>query len=492
MTGLDRRSFLKCSAAGTLGYMAGAWARPATAREEAPRKKPNFVFFLIDDMGWRDAGCFGSTFYETPNIDRLAREGMRFTDAYAACPVCSPTRASIMTGKNPARLHLTNFLVGQRWPKDSPLVNIPDWQKFLPLEEVTIAEALKEAGYATGYVGKWHLGNTPYTPEAQGFDFNKGGCHMGAPKTYFDPYSIPNLPDRKKGEYLTDRLADEAIRFIEAHRDAPFFLYFAHYAVHVPLQAKDDRTAKYAAKAGAMAATDVPEFGQEGRNRVRQVQNHPVYAGMVESVDDSVGRVMKKLADLGLDDNTIIFFFSDNGGLSTAEGWPTSNLPLRAGKGWLYEGGVREPMIVRAPGFTRPGSACTEPVISTDFYPTMLELSGLPLRPTQHVDGVSFVSLLKGEKMTRGPIYWHYPHYSNQGGAPAGAIRQGDWKLVEWYEDNRVELYNLADDPGERNDLAGDKPEKAKELLGLLEDWRRSVSAQMPTRKEPTRPGGKG
>jgi arylsulfatase A-like enzyme len=418
---------------------------------------------------------------------------MRFTDAYAACPVCSPTRASILTGKNPARLHLTNFLVGPRWPEDSPIVPIPDWQKFLPLEEVTIAEALKEAGYATGYVGKWHLGNTPYTPEAQGFDFNKGGCHMGAPKTYFDPYSIPNLPDRKKGEYLTDRLADEAIRFIEAHRDEPFFLYFAHYAVHIPLQAKDDRTAKYAAKAKAMAATDVPEFGQEGRNKVRQVQNHPVYAGMVESVDDSVGRIMKKLADLGVDDNTIIFFFSDNGGLSTAEGWPTSNLPLRAGKGWLYEGGIREPTIIKWPGVTPPGSTCDTPMISDDFYPTILQMAGLRLRPEQHMDGTSLVPLLKGQGgWRRDTLSWHYPHYSNQGSAPAGAIRDGDWKLIEWYEDGRLELYNLRDDLGEANDLATAMPEKARELQKMLAEWRRSVSAQMPARKEPTRPGGKG
>jgi len=491
MTGLDRRSFLKCSAAGTLGFLAGAWARPVRAKEkEAPPKKPNFVFILVDDLGWRDVGCFESTFYETPNIDRLAREGMRFTDAYAACPVCSPTRASIMTGKNPARLHLTNFLVGQRWPADSPIVNIPNWQKFLPLEEVTIAEALKEAGYATGYVGKWHLGNTP---EAQGFDFNAGGCHMGLPPTYFDPYGIPKLPNRRPGEYLTDRLADEAIRFIEAHRDEPFFLYFAHYAVHTPLQAKDDRTAKYAAKAGATAATDVPEFGREGRNKVRQVQNHPVYAGMVESVDDSVGRVMKKLADLGLDDNTIIFFFSDNGGLSTAEGWPTSNLPLRAGKGWLYEGGIREPTIIKWPGVTPPGFTCDTPMISDDFYPTILQMAGLGLRPEQPMDGTSLVPLLRRESgWGRDTLHWHYPHYSNQGGAPAGAIRRGDWKLVEWYEDGRLELYNLRDDLGEAKDLAAAMPEKARELQKMLADWRKSVGAQMPARKEPTRPGGKG
>jgi len=492
MTGLDRRSFLKCSAAGALGCIAGAWARCATAKEEVPRKKPNFVFFLVDDLGWRDVGCYGTKFYETPNIDRLAREGMRFTDAYAACPVCSPTRASIMTGKYPARLHLTDFLVGQRWPADSPIVNIPDWQKFLPLEEVTIAEALKESGYATFFAGKWHLGNEGFWPEDQGFDVNKGGCERGGPyggKKYFSPYGNPRLEDGPDGEHLPLRLGRETADFIEAHKDGPFLAYLSFYSVHTPLMTTKELGAKYEAKQKNAPAT---AWGQEGERKVRLVQNHAVYAGMVEAMDTAVGIVMDRLDRLGLAENTAVFFMSDNGGLSTSEGHPTANVPLRAGKGWLYEGGVREPMIVRAPGVTRPGSACPEPVISTDFYPTMLELAGLPLRPRQHVDGTSFVPLLEGGKMTRGPIYWHYPHYSNQGGAPAGAIRQGDWKLIEYFEDGRLELYNLRDDLGEQKDLATAMPEKARELQKMLADWRRSVGAQMPARKEQTRPGGKG
>ena len=491
MTGLDRRSFLKYSAAGTLGCLAGAWARFATAKENVPRKKPNFVFFLIDDLGWRDVGCFGSTFYETPNIDRLARDGMRFTDAYAACPVCSPTRASIMTGKYPARLHLTDFLVGRRWPKDSPIVPIPDWQKFLPLEEVTIAEALKESGYATFFAGKWHLGPEGFWPENQGFDVNKGGGEHGGPyggKKYFSPYGNPRLENGPPGEYLPLRLGRETADFIEAHKDGPLLAYLSFYSVHTPLMTTKELGAKYEAKQKNAPAT---EWGQEGERKVRLVQNHAVYAGMVEAMDTAVGIVLDRLDRLGLAENTAVFFMSDNGGLSTSEGHPTANVPLRAGKGWLYEGGVREPMIVRAPGVTRPGSACTEPVISTDFYPTMLELAGLPLRPNQHVDGVSFVSLLEGRKMTRGPIYWHYPHYGNQGGAPGGAVRDGDWKLIEWYEDGRLELFNLRDDLGEANDLATAMPEKARELQKMLAEWRRTVGAQMPARKEPTRTGGK-
>jgi len=456
--------------------------------EEVPPKKPNFVFFLIDDLGWRDVGCFGSTFYETPNIDRLAREGMRFTDAYAACPVCSPTRASIMTGKNPARLHLTNWLVGKEWPQESPLVSIPDWQKFLPLEEVTIAEALKEAGYATGYVGKWHLGDEPYSPENQGFVHNVGGCHMGFPKTYFDPYKIPKLPDRRQGEYLTDRLAEEAVRFIKAHAREPFFLYFAHYAVHIPLAAKAEHIEKYRRKAAAMKP-EGPELGREGPNPLRLIQSHPVYAGMVESVDDTVGRILRKLEDLGLADNTAVFFFSDNGGLSTAQGSPTSNLPLRAGKGWVYEGGIREPTIIKWPGVTPPGSVCDTPVISDDFYPTFLQIAGLGLRPEQHMDGTSLVPLLKREGgWQRDTLYWHYPHFSGQGGRPGGAIRCGDWKLVEYFEDGRLELYNLRDDLGEQKDLATAMPEKARELQTMLADWRRTVGAQMPGRRPESKP----
>ncbi|MHC4736738.1 MAG: sulfatase, partial [Planctomycetota bacterium] len=432
---LNRRDFVKMAGFGSAAMVAPKLLFAA----KRSGRQPNFVFFLIDDMGFKDIGCNGSTFYETPNIDKLAKDGMRFTDAYAACPVCSPTRASIMTGKYPVRLNLTDYLVGRRRGKLIP----PEYIHQMPLEEVTIAESLKEAGYATCFIGKWHLGDKPYWPEHQGFDINIGGTRSGMPRNYFWPKWRGNPPIQgRAGEYLTDRLTDEALKFLEGKKDKPFLLYLSHYAVHIPLQAKKDMIEKYKAKAAKRLAKE-PRFLPEGRSKVRQVQDHPVYAGMVESVDESVGRVMKKLEDLGVADNTVVIFMSDNGGLSTAEGLPTSNLPLRAGKGWLYEGGIREPMIIKWPGVVKPNSVCSEPVTSTDFYPTMLEMADLPLKPKQHVDGVSLVPLLKGkEKLERNAIFWHYPHYGNQGGSPGGAVRAGDYKLIEFYEDNRAELYN--------------------------------------------------
>jgi len=466
---------------GDLGLKQGA----AAARTKS--RKLNFVFFLIDDLGWTDLGCYGSTFYETPNIDKLASEGMRFTEAYAACPVCSPTRGSIMTGKYPARLGITQWIGGPNEPTP--------YRHYLPLEEVTIAEALKQAGYATGFVGKWHLAtNDPdrakYYPDRQGFDVNIGGDYSGAPPTYFYPYSKRNRtletmpPGGAEGEYLTDRLTDESLKFLDANKDRPFLLYLSHYAVHTPTESKQDLTDKYKAKADKLPKPDGPRFAEMyGRYKTRQVQDNPVYAGMVQSVDESVGRVMNKLDELGFADNTAIIFMSDNGGLSTvAREGPTCNLPLRAGKGWLYEGGIREPMIIKWPGVVRPGGVCSEPVTSTDFYPTMLQMAGLPLRPKQHVDGLSMVPLLmRTGKLRREAIYWHYPHYHGSGNKPSGAIRAGDYKLIEWYEDNSIELYNLKEDIGEKNDLAGSMPEKAADLRRLLHQWLKQTKAKVPT-----------
>jgi arylsulfatase A-like enzyme len=475
---MTRRGFLRGVGAAAAGLLGGGALGRAGAAAEGGRKRPNFVFFLIDDLGWMDLTCQGSTFYETPNIDALAASGMRFTDAYAACPVCSPTRASILAGKYPARLNLTNYIAGRRKGKLLP----PSYVLHLPLEEVTLAEVLEEAGYATGFFGKWHLGGEGYLPTRQGFGVNVGGNHRGMPRSHFSPYRNPQLPDGPRGEYLADRLTDEAVRFLDANRGRPFLLYLSHYAVHTPLQSKKGLAAKYRAKAARLPPPKGPKFAPEGNNQARQVQDHAVYAGMVQSVDESVGRVLKKLDALGLADNTVVIFMSDNGGLSTSEGSPTANLPLRGGKGWLYEGGIREPMIVRWPGVTKPGSLCRHPVTSTDFYPTMLEMARLPQRPKQHCDGVSIACLLRRTgRPKREAIYWHYPHYSNQGGRPGGAVRAGDWKLIEFYEDSRVELYNLADDLGEKNDLAARMPAKAAELRKLLHDWRRSVRAKMPT-----------
>lgn len=442
--------------------------------------RPNVVFFLIDDLGWADLGCYGSQFYETPNLDRLAGEGMRFTDGYAACNVCSPTRAAIMTGKYPARLRITDWLLGRPDRPDQKLKR-PDFQKFLPLSEVTLAEALKEGGYATAFIGKWHLGEeTNHFPEHQGFDLNIGGCGKGHPPSYFSPYGIPTLKDGPKGEYLNERLTEEAVKFMEQAKDKPFLLYFSHYAVHTPLQAKPEVIEKYKAKAAKFPAAG-PEFLPDRGRNVRQIQNHPIYGAMMEGLDDSVGRVMDKLKELGLESNTIIIFTSDNGGLSTAEGTPTSNLPLRAGKGWAFEGGVREPLLIKWPGVTQPGSVCHEPVISTDFYPTILAMAGLAARPQQHMDGVNIVPALKGEPLPERTLFWHYPHYSNQGGPPHGAVRRGNYKLIEWYEDMSVELFNLKDDIGEQHNLAKSQPKRAKELAQRLHNWRKSVKAQMPT-----------
>ena len=470
MTLRTRRGFLKTLAAGALALPLGRAAAAAATRQL------NFVFFLIDDMGWTDAGCYGSTFYETPNIDRLAAQGMRFTDAYAACPVCSPTRASIMAGKYPARLNITNF-----------------GTKPLPLDEVTVAEALKEAGYTTFFAGKWHIGgDEKHWPNHQGFDVNVGGNGSGSPRGgYFSPYGNPRLADGPKGEYLTDRLTDEAISWLNAHHDEPFLLYLSHYAVHTPLQAKKEAVEKYREKAEAMPDPEGPAFRPESpRATTDLVQDNPVFAAMVESVDQSVGRVLSRLDALGIADRTAVFFMSDNGGLSTllnrrlrgGGNAPTCNLPLRAGKGWLYEGGIREPMIVKWPGVTRPGSTSDEPVISTDFYPTMLEMAGLPPRPDQHVDGVSLVPLLRGGKaLDRRAIFWHYPHHHGSGSVPSGAVRAGDWKLIEWYEDRRVELFNLADDLSETTDRSEKRPDKTRELQAMLKAWRVAVGADPMT-----------
>jgi len=429
------------------------------------RRPPNIVFILADDLGWTDLGCFGSSFYETPNIDRLAQQGMRFTSAYAACPVCSPTRASILTGKYPARLHLTDWIPGRTPP--GVRMRVPDWTPYLPLKEVTIAEALQPTGYVSASIGKWHLGGEEYYPEKQGFAVNFGGCDLGATPTYFYPYKIPNIGTGGKGEYLTDRLADEAVAFLETSKSRPFFLYLAHYAVHTPVEAKAEMAARY-------------------RPRVRpgQAHSHPEYAAMIESVDESVRRVLRKLEELKLLNDTIVIFNSDNGGV-VGRRHITSNEPLREEKATLYEGGIRVPLIVRWPGVVRPGTVSDVPVISTDFFPTILEMSGAPAPARGAVDGVSLVPLLRQQGgLQRSSIYWHYPHYNFHQPLiptrPCGAIRKGDFKLIEFYEDGFVELYNLREDIGERKNLARALPDKAAELRRDLDTWRKSVGAQMP------------
>ncbi|MFN4260305.1 MAG: sulfatase [Gemmataceae bacterium] len=452
-------------------------AAPAEAR------KPNFVFFLVDDLGYMDIGANNpNTFYETPNVDRLAREGMRFTNGYVANPVCSPTRFSIMTGKYPTRAGCTNWFTGLRQGRFAPA----PLNNNMPLEEVTLAEALKAGGYRTAFLGKWHLGETEkYWPEYRGFDINIGGHNRGSPPGgYFSPYKNPRLLDGPKGEYLTDRLTNEALKILEDSKEQPFLLYLSYYTVHIPLQAPPELIDKYKAKAAKLP--HAPDFATEEQvwpvqepRQVRIRQNHPVYAAMVEKMDTSIGRVLDKLKELNLDDDTVICYLSDNGGVSTSEGFPTSNLPLRGAKGWVYEGGIRVPYLVKWPGVTKPGSTCDTPVISMDFYPTLLDIAGLPAQPRQHRDGVSLVPLLKGEKPDQPrPLFWHYPHYSNQGGVPSGAIRLGDYKLIERFEDGRVHLYNLKTDIGEHKDLADQMPDKVNELRSQLHAWYQDVGAQ--------------
>lgn len=475
---------------GVLSLVAMGAAACSVAANEAP-KNPNFVFILVDDLGWSDVGCFGSSFYETPNIDSLAATGMKFTNAYASCPVSSPTRASILSGKYPARIDTTDYFgapqpehakKSKHWRKKS-LFPAPYVDK-LPLNEVTIAEALKESGYKTFFAGKWHLGHSKeFWPEAQGFDENQGGWSRGGPyggKKYFSPYGNPLLKDGPEGEHLPDRLAKETVKFIEKNKDKQFLAYLSFYSVHTPLMSRSDLKQKYIEKKKRLGLK--AEWKKDGDRQVRQVQEHAVYAGMVEAMDMAVGRVLDCLKKNGLDKNSVVIFMSDNGGLSTSEGSPTSNLPLRGGKGWMYEGGIREPMIIRWPGVTKPGAVCAEPVTSVDFYPTMLEMAKLPAKPNQHIDGKSLVPLLKSKEMERGDIFWHYPHWGNQGGTPSCAIRNGDWKLIEFFTDGRLELYNLKDDIGELNNLATKLPNRAKAMHKRLVEWRKSVDAKMPTK----------
>ncbi len=457
-------------------------------------ERPNVVFFLVDDLGWTDLGCFGSSFYETPHVDALAKSGMRFTNAYAACPVCSPTRASILTGRYPSRTGITDYINAgggnqpEKWRRNTRLLPA-SYKDRMAHREVTLAEALSESGYATFFAGKWHLGPEGHWPRSQGFDVNRGGITRGGPyggKKYFSPYGNPRLKDGPPGEHLPARLAAETVQFIEANRKQPFLAYLSFYSVHTPLIARADLREKYRVRRKALDAKAVAgEFSKkEHLRRVRTLQAHAVYAGMVEAMDAAVGTVLAGLKRLGLEKNTVVVFMSDNGGLSTSEGHPTSNLPLRGGKGWIFEGGIREPMIVRWPGVTTAGSVCDQVVTSTDFYPTILEIAGLKARPDQHRDGMSFVKLLEGGRRDRGPILWHYPHYGNQGGAPAGAVREGRWKLIEWYEDGRVELFDLESDIGESRDLAKIEPDRTRAMQAILHRMLKETGAVMPARNK--------
>ena len=441
-------------------------AQAATEKAAAP----NVILILMDDLGWADVGCYGSTFYKTPNIDQLASEGMRFTQGYAAAPICSPTRASILTGKYPARLHLTDWLPG-RTDRPAQKLRRPQIRQELPLEEVTLPEVLKKHGYISAVIGKWHLGGEGFLPQNHLFDVNIGGSASGSPPGYFYPYHTkadeapPGLGKGGKGEYLTDRLTTEAEKFIEQNRARSFFLYLAHYAVHIPLGAKEQMIAKY---------QNAP---------MGSAQTNAIYAAMVESMDQSVGRILKKVDELKLTERTVIIFTSDNGGLSVKEGPKTpatSNAPLREGKGFLYEGGIRVPFIVRWPRVIETRSVCNIPACSIDLFPTILEIAGVASKNHPGNDGLSLIPLLRGGLAPlHTNLFWHYPHYSNQGGKPSGAILSGDYKLIEFYEDGRWELFNLKEDISEKNNLAQAQPKVAAELQLKLDAWRRATQAQM-------------
>ena len=459
-------------------------------------KQPNIVFILIDDLGWRDLACQGSRFYKTPHLDRLAKAGMTFTDAYAACPVCSPTRASLMTGKYPANVGITDWIDWGKWmhPLKGRLIDVP-YLKQLPAQEHTLAEALRAGGYATWHVGKWHLGGAGALPQERGFDINIGGGTAGAPSRYFSPWNTEALASETvpDGTYLTDYLTDRAIDLIRKRDTRPFFLNLWHYAVHTPIQAKPEAVRRSAKRAAALGLdnTTAIEAGEPFKtvNKMhlriqrRRVQSDPVYAAMLANLDWNIGRLLKTLEDEGEADNTLVIFTSDNGGLATAEGSPTCNAPLAEGKGWMYDGGVRVPLLVRWPGHAAAGSRCETPVTSPDFYPTLLAAAGLKAKPRQHRDGVSFAPLLAGAKtLPRDGIFWHYPHYGNQGGTPGSSVRSGDYKLIEFYEDGRLELYNLRKDIGETRNLAKKAPAITRRLHAQLRAWRQSVEAQIPAR----------
>ena len=469
----------------------------------AAAKPLNVVIFFTDDLGVMDVSPYNpDTFYDTPSIQRLADSGTRFTHGYAASPVCSPSRSALLTGQWPARTRNTNYFggpnqfFGQELPADYDPArdgkfgdrrNRPVWPApylgQLADRHTTLAEALKARGYATFFAGKWHLGPEGSLPTDHGFDHNLGGTDKGGPyggDRYFSPYGNPYLPDGPKGEHLPDRLARETAKFISENTDKPFFAMLSFYDVHTPLMGRPDLVEKYEKRRKERGLTDT--FEEEPPRRNRTVQSHAVYGAMVEAMDQAVGKVLDALDSAGVADRTLVIFTSDNGGLSTSEGSPTTNLPFRAGKGWLYEGGIREPVIVRWPGVTPAGSVSPWQVTGTDFFPTILEAAGLPALPEQHLDGASFAPALKDPAKVNPPrpLYWHFPHWGNQGGVPGSAVRVGDWKLIDWAWSRGTELFNLAKDPGERHNLAAEHPDKVAELRAVLEAFHKNTKALMP------------
>lgn len=469
---------------------------------ESSNKSPNVLLIVADDLGYKDLSCYGSDFYETPYLDKLANEGIKFTNGYASCPVCSPTRASIQTGKYPTKVNITDWIPGRAMyskpsPRDRFLSASLDNQ--LALEEITIAEVLKDNGYKTFFAGKWHLGQTwEYWPENQGYDINIGGHNRGMPnrnkekgyKGFFSPYGNPRLNDGPDGEYLPDRLADETIKFIEDNKDQNFYVCLSFYLVHTPMQAKEKTINKYKEKAKQLGIDTIEPFVKElewmkhgSKNewgyKERIIQSLPVYAAMVESLDENIGRVLQKLEELNIDKNTVVIFTSDNGGLSTAEGSPTCNLPLKGGKGWLNEGGIREPYIFRYPGIQNEGFENSMPISSIDIFPTILSQAGIDINDYKDIDGIDLTPYFEAGEYPERNLFWHYPHYSNQGGNPGSVIISGDYKLIHDFETGKKELYNLKNDIGETNDLSSSDTSRVNKMYNLLENWRKETGAKM-------------
>ncbi|MCP4727979.1 MAG: sulfatase [bacterium] len=477
---IKRRDFLKYMGYGVAASGMSGFINCSTTKDQ----KPNFILINVDDLGWTDLSCFGSEYYETPNIDRLAEQGMKFTNAYASCAVCSPTRASLMTGRYPARIGVTDWIhhidkegyesyekrenPSEYAGNENRSLLCPPNPYWMELDELTIAEMLKEAGYVTCHVGKWHLGYEPWFPEKQGFDYNYGGTEIGQPPSYFDPYhlnerrpDISTLPPREEGEYLTDRESDEAVSFIRNNRDKNFFLNMCHYAVHTPLEAKEDLKQKY-------------------EEKPKTNQTNVTYAAMIESVDNAVGRLIDVLEETGLSENTVIIFTSDNGGLL---GHSTDNSPLRSGKGYPYEGGIRVPLIVKWNNVVEPGTLNETPVTSTDYFPTICDAADIELPIGREIDGISIMPVLENSgSINRESLFWHFPHYRGRDVVPYSIVRKDDWKLIKRYEGKEFELFNLKDDLSEQTDLSGQMSDKVRELDDELKRWLNETNAKVPTK----------
>ncbi len=456
-------------------------------KKDGEQEKPNILFILVDDLGYSDLSCQGSKYYETPNVDKIAREGMTFTEGYAACQVCSPSRASILSGKFAARHGITDWIgarEGEEWHKVGRHTKMlpPSYVHQLEKEYITLPEALKSAGYKTFFAGKWHLGKKGSWPEDHGFDINIGGWHAGSPNGgYFSPYKNPNLKNGKPGENLSMRLAKETTKFIRENKDSAFLAYLSFYAVHASIQTTEERWRRYRDKAEAMGIKD-KGFEMERRLPYRLQQDNPVYAGLIEQMDLAVGVVLDELEKLGIDEKTIVVFTGDNGGVVSGDNYSTNLSPLRGGKGYQWEGGIREPYFIKVPWMDIAGKNCDAPVSGVDFYPTLLELAHVPVPENEVIDGVSIVPLLKGETIAERSLIWHYPHYGNQGGDPSSIIRRGKWKLIHYYEDGHDELYDISSDISEKNDLAEANPDIVRKLHDELMDYLESVGARYPVK----------